>query len=52
VLVERELVRAIELSRDRYCPVMAMVKGVVEIETRHEEERVVPVGVRGEKVGG
>ena len=46
--------RAIELSRDRYCPVMAMVEGVAGIETRHEVEREAPepVGARGGEEGG
>ncbi|MGI8911637.1 MAG: OsmC family protein [Rubrobacteraceae bacterium] len=53
-LDEKAVGRAIELSSDRLRPVMAMVKGVPEIEMRHEVERGAPepVGIRGGEVGG
>jgi putative redox protein len=45
---EAAVERAVDLSRDRYCPVMAMVKGTAEIEMRYELEEEAPAGARRE----
>lgn len=51
-LDETAVGRAVELSRDRYCPVMAMVRQAATVETRYRIEETTPTrastGERGE----
>jgi putative redox protein len=46
---EKAVERAIELSRDRYCPVSAMLRPTVEIHYSHEIIEAENVAVEGER---